>query len=361
MAAFGVVTTDVMVLLAGFAASIVLCVIIIKTAPLHSHLSSDEDSGVQKIHKGVVPRIGGVGLWGGVFAAASMLYAQAHEASFLVGMIILGSLPVFAAGLVEDITKAVSPLRRLIASGLSGGIGWFLGFQIGTVEIGFIDSWLGFAPISLAVTIIVVAALANAMNMMDGLNGLSAGYAITAFAIFGVMASIYGVLDIALICFVFAAALLGFFCFNWPLGKIFLGDGGAYFLGVCLAFVAMALAAATPDITQAFTLVILAYPAWEVSHSMARRLLQKTALTAPDHDHLHARLFHYWSVTRGKSALMANSLAGIILVLTIGLMTVLATVIMTIFVLPQGTKFLIVLAECAFLTRLFTYLRKRDE
>ena len=361
MAAFGVVTTDMMVLLAGFAASIVLCVIIIKTAPLHSHLSSDEDSGVQKIHKGIVPRIGGVGLWGGVLAAALMLYAQAHEASSLVGMIILGSLPVFATGLVEDITKAVSPLRRLIASGLSGGIGWFLGFQIGTVEIGFLDSWLGFAPISLAVTIIVVAALANAMNMMDGLNGLSAGYAITAFTIFGVMASIYGVLDIALICFVFAAALLGFFCFNWPLGKIFLGDGGAYFLGVCLAFVAMALAAATPDITQAFTLVILAYPAWEVSHSMARRLVQKTALTAPDHDHLHARLFHYWSVTRGKSALMANSLAGIILVLTIGLMTVLATVIMTIFVLPQGAKFLIVLAECAFLTRLFTYLRKRDE
>ena len=361
MAAFGVVTTDIMVLLAGFAASIVLCVIIIKTAPLHSHLSSDEDSGVQKIHKGIVPRIGGVGLWGGVLAAALMLYAQAHEASSLVGMIILGSLPVFAAGLVEDLTKAVSPLRRLIASGLSGAIGWFLGFQIGTVEIGFIDSWLGFAPISLAVTIIVVSALANAMNMMDGLNGLSAGYAITAFTIFGVMASIYGTLDIALICFVFAAALLGFFCFNWPLGKIFLGDGGAYFLGVCLAFVAMALAAATSDITQAFTLVILAYPAWEVSHSMARRLVQKTALTAPDHDHLHARLFHYWSVTRGKSALMANSLAGIILVLTIGLMTVLAMVIMTIFVLPQGAKFLIVLAEWAFLTRLFTYLRKRDE
>ena len=109
MAAFGVVTTDMMVLLAGFAASIVLCVIIIKTAPLHSHLSSDEDSGVQKIHKGIVPRIGGVGLWGGVLAAALMLYAQAHEASSLVGMIILGSLPVFAIGLVEDITKAVSP------------------------------------------------------------------------------------------------------------------------------------------------------------------------------------------------------------------------------------------------------------
>ena len=128
----------------------------------------------------------------------------------------------------------------------------------------------------------------NPINIIDGLNGLASGISMGAFAVFGIFSFIVGDTDMMLACTALFFATLGFFVFNFPASKIFLGDGGAYYLGFMLAAISVLTVVRHPEVSAWFCLAVVIYPIWEVVFSIyRRRKLSGKKATEPDKMHLH--------------------------------------------------------------------------
>jgi len=336
--------------------------LILKTQAYHIHISADTQMGSQKVHVGLISRIGGLAIFFALIGTWFILNFYGNldpdNIADIMLTILICSLPAVFLGVAEDTTKSITPPIRLIGCCVTGLLGWFTGFRLYSVEILFIDNLLEITLISMIATIFVVAALANAMNMLDGLNGLSSGYAAMSFSVFAYVAFDNGDYQLGLTCVIFVSALLGFLIFNWPIGRIFLGDGGAYFLGIALAFIAMKIAIDIDWATQAFSLVVFAYPAWEITASISRRLLRGLPITHPEQGHLHALFFNKFKSATKVNATVANSLSSLSLLVIVAIMTIVSVIVMQQFVMLQGTKFIIVLFQFFIFWSISNYLKR---
>ncbi|MDR2326065.1 MAG: glycosyltransferase [Acidovorax sp.] len=281
-------------------ASFATCLLLVLTKNWHGGFSMDSTDGVQKMHTSPTPRIGGIGIAVGVLAgfAASSHGIAAAEKRAILSTILLAGIPAFIFGLLEDVTKKVSVKTRLLATMASGVLGWGItGTAITHVDIPGVDFLLGFTFFSVIFTAFAVGGVANAINIIDGFNGLTAGTAIIMLAAFGLIARQAGDIPLAFTCMIIAGAVIGFFLINWPRGKIFLGDGGAYFLGFTLAWVAVLLPERNASISPWTSLLICSYPIIEVGFSIYRRkfLREATAATQPDAVHLHSLANKRWA------------------------------------------------------------------
>lgn len=280
-------------------ASFTTCLFLVLTKKWHGGFSMDSDSGVQKVHTSPTPRIGGIGIAIGVFAgfAASSHGAAAAEKRMILSAILLAGIPAFIFGLLEDLTKKVSVKIRLLATMASGVLGWGItGTSITHVDIPGIDFLLRITIISVIFTAIAVGGVANSINIIDGLNGLTAGTALIILAAFGIIARQVGDIPLAFTCLIIAGAVAGFFLVNWPKGKIFLGDGGAYFLGFTLAWIAVLLPERNSSVSPWTSLLICSYPIIEVVFSILRRTMREGySPTEPDFSHLHSLANKRWA------------------------------------------------------------------
>jgi UDP-N-acetylmuramyl pentapeptide phosphotransferase/UDP-N-acetylglucosamine-1-phosphate transferase len=140
-------------------------------------------------------------------------------------------------------------------------------------------------------TAFAVCGFTNAINIIDGLNGLAAGVVLLCLSALGLIA--YQVYDyeVAKLCFVIGGAIFGFLIVNYPTGKIFLGDGGAYLLGFVLGWIAVMTTARNPGISPWAPMLACAYPVIEVIFSMARRRARKLKVGHPDRLHLHSLIW----------------------------------------------------------------------
>jgi len=265
----------------------------------HGKLSHDHDlGGVQKMHTVAVPRIGGIGvvagLMFGVWAFRMLFPGQIEESQInLILLLLAASLPAFIAGVIEDFTKRVSVRVRLAAtvasSLLASGL---LGATLGDLNIWGLDSLLVFAPVAIVVTAVIVAGAANAVNIIDGFNGLSSSTIILMSAGLGAIAWQYDDAFVMTLAALSGGAACGFFLLNYPAGKLFLGDGGAYFLGFWVAEMAVLLLVRHAEINAWQVLGVCAYPIIEVLFSIyRRRFIQNVSPGAPDALHLHTLVF----------------------------------------------------------------------
>ena len=269
----------------SFAGSLIACGLIVLTRPWHIRFSADPTLGVQKMHHTATPRIGGVAILLGLCAGYT---AALGDAQSLLGTMLAASLPAFAFGLIEDFTKRVSVLMRLAATGGSAVIACALtGVLMQDTGVLPVDWALQWAPIALFFTAFSVAGLANAVNIVDGFNGLASGAVTIMSGSIGLIALGLQDLVLAEIAFVVSACAIGFLPLNWPWGKLFLGDGGAYLLGFCLAWLAVLMPMRSPAVNAWTTLLVCAYPVIEVGFSARRRKRRGRASTLPDRGHLH--------------------------------------------------------------------------
>ncbi|MBK5914531.1 MraY family glycosyltransferase [Rhodocyclus purpureus] len=273
-------------LLSGFLASFAVCVLLVATKRWHGAVTLDNHEGVQKFHTAPTPRVGGIALMAGLFAACS----QIPGSSELLAPMIIAGVPAFLFGLAEDLTKRVGVRERLLATMTSGVLAWWLtGYSMTRVDVWGADillsSWL---PLSVAFTAFAVAGVANAINIIDGFNGLASGTALICLAALGLIAWEAGDPLLAKLCLVLGAVILGFWLANFPLGKIFLGDGGAYLTGFLIAWVAVMLPMRNPEVSVWAALLACAYPVLEVGFSMARRFARSQHPGHPDRLHLHS-------------------------------------------------------------------------
>ena len=293
-----------------FLTSAMLCYFIIFSTDAHGHMSLDDRAGVQKHHEKAVPRIGGLAIFLalliGLLAIALTRDAFFHTLSMNLKLLLV-AVPVFLGGLLEDATKHVGSLQRLIFSMISASL-FVIIFHatIGSVGIAWIDQLLSYWPASLFFTVFAIAGVANSINIIDGFHGLASGLCIIILVATGSLA--YMLHDILLVrmSFSLVLALMGFFIFNWPLGKLFLGDGGAYLIGFLLATV-MIIFQQTQAISPWLPLNLLAYPVIETFYSIVRRLKRDKAITNPDAAHLHHLIFNYIS-SRYPNAASKNPL-----------------------------------------------------
>ena len=182
--------------------------LLLATLRWHGHLSLDSSTGVQRNHSQTTPRVGGVAVLAGVLAGWT-LTPEASQS--LLGSLMLAGVPAFVFGLAEDLTKKVSVRSRLLATMACGVLGYVLtGHSITAVNIPGIDWLLGAPLLSVAFTAFAVAGVANAVNIIDGMNGLASGTILINLCIFALISHALGDAALVQTCVVLGAGVLGF-------------------------------------------------------------------------------------------------------------------------------------------------------
>jgi UDP-N-acetylmuramyl pentapeptide phosphotransferase/UDP-N-acetylglucosamine-1-phosphate transferase len=296
-------------LLCSFAVSLGVTLRVVRSAKSHS---LDHDlSGPQKFHALPVPRIGGVGILAGLLVGLGILWMQGSDAGTLGLTILACGIPAFAAGLVEDLTKRVRARDRMMAVAVSAGLAfWLVGAAISRTDIPGLDWLVTFTLGSALLTVFAVTGTANSVNIVDGFNGLASMCVVIMLAALGYVAFQVGDPVIGTLALVGVGAVLGFFFWNFPAGKVFLGDGGAYFLGFFVAELSILLLLRNPDVSPLFPLLVCFYPVFETVFSIyRRRVLRSLPTSAPDGIHLHSLIYRRvmrWAVGDGSAASLAR-------------------------------------------------------
>jgi UDP-N-acetylmuramyl pentapeptide phosphotransferase/UDP-N-acetylglucosamine-1-phosphate transferase len=273
-----------------FLVGLLATLFIMRSSMRHGHLSADHDlSGPQKFHARAVPRVGGIGVMAGIVAGVGLAQLKGSPAAPSLWLLLACALPAFIAGIAEDLTKNVSPRRRLVATAVSAGLAlWLLDAVITKTDVPGVDQLIQWAPLSVLLTVFVITGVANAVNIIDGFNGLASMCVLMMILALGYVAFQVGDTFIFIASLIAAGAVLGFFVWNFPAGLIFLGDGGAYLLGFLLGELSILLVHRNPGVSPIFPLLLCAYPIFETIFTMYRRKVVRGVATAhPDGIHLH--------------------------------------------------------------------------
>jgi UDP-GlcNAc:undecaprenyl-phosphate GlcNAc-1-phosphate transferase len=291
-----------------FVASLATALAVVASAPRHARWTADHGgSGIQKHHTGAPSRIGLVPI-----AAACLLalWLQGTQPALPSGdplaMLLLCAAPAALIGLLEDVMRDVRARFRLIGPAVGALMGILaLDTAIPSFGVPALDGLLQHWPVALAFTLLMVVGFTQAMNIVDGLNGLASGLGLmmllaTAVAAYRVDDAM--VLHLALVV---AAATVGFMALNFPRGLLFLGDGGAYFLGFVLAQLwILLLVRNSGEVSPWFVMAVAAHPTIETIFSIVRRRLlarRRANATAPDRQHLHTLMYRRCTRLRGSA------------------------------------------------------------
>jgi UDP-GlcNAc:undecaprenyl-phosphate/decaprenyl-phosphate GlcNAc-1-phosphate transferase len=280
---------------AGLAAvlSFITCFLIVYSQRLHGKYTHDQvRSGPQKFHISPTPRIGGLGIAVGLVGAVLLLGNFdwiKPGAVYGISLLALAGTPAFAGGLAEDVTKRVGVLSRLLLTFSAALLAseW-LGATVERTGIPLLDYWLTFPLVAMFFTVFAVGGIANAINIIDGYNGLSSGYALIVLIVLAAVGWKLGDQLVMLGAIAMGGALLGFVVWNYPKGRIFMGDGGAYLLGFWLAELSILIVVRNPGVSAWFPILLLIYPIMEICVSVYRKkLLRGRSPGQPDRLHLH--------------------------------------------------------------------------
>jgi len=273
-----------------------VCYFIVRFERLHARFSHDSTTGgPQKFHAMPTPRIGGVAIASGMAGsvASLWLWAGGTTVSSALAMLMLSALPAFAGGLGEDLTRQVGVLARLMLTMAAGVIASLLvGATLERLDIAGFDRMLEWSVFAIAFTAFAVGGVANAVNIIDGYNGLVGAYLMIVLVAIAWVASQVGDSFVLAATLTGLGAILGFLVWNWPKGVVFLGDGGAYLLGFWIAELSVLLVVRNLEVSPWFPLALLAYPIFETLFSIYRRsVVRGESSGRPDAMHFHTLVF----------------------------------------------------------------------
>jgi len=290
--------------------SLSFSILINATKNSHIFFSLDSNEGIQKIHLKPTPRIGGIAVFLGIIFAYFM---EKNERTSILGPLILSGLSAFIFGLAEDATKKIGIYTRLLATTLAGVVGWSItGISLTHIGISLIDPIFNNSIFSVFFTAIAIGGIANAINIIDGLNGLASIMMIIAFTCLASIAYLVGDNNLAVACLTIGASIFGFFLINWPWGKLFMGDGGSYFCGFALAWSCVLLVERNNTVSPFVGLLVCIYPFSEVIFSVCRRFSKTKSWTRADLLHLHSLIYRRY-FRRGGFLVWNNSITGLLI------------------------------------------------
>lgn len=298
---------------------------------LKLNVGGDTRPGVQRFHVHWAPRIGGLPVLAVLLAWLVFVQYSLPDGdgtSALAWAICLA--PAFGVGLMEDLTGRAGVYTRLWLAMASAGLAWWL-LDARLLRFGvasFDDVLIAVPAVSLLFTVLMAAGVAHSVNIIDGYNGLAGSYlASVLLAIIAVAVRIEDS-NTAWTAAGGLVALIGFLVWNFPHGKIFLGDAGAYALGLFVAVLCVRLVNRSPDVSTMFPALLLCYPVWETLFSVFRKRRRGNSPSKPDGLHFHM-LVHKRLVrsvkSEGRERVLQNSATTAYLsVFTLGVPTVAA-------------------------------------
>ena len=266
-------------------------------------------NAIQRIHDGETPRLAGVIIYIGF-----IFYWLGSDFSFfstLLGSILIATIPLLAISLKEDLLNNTPPFQRFIAILISAILFLCLydGLVLPSIDLSFLSIIFNNFYLTFIFFVFAISALANGVNMIDGANGLSG---MTVFCqIAGIAFLSYASDDneLSFISLFIMSFMFIFLLFNYPWGKIFLGDGGAYFVGFISGVLCIIFFGRNPDLSPWNAILLLFYPIMETIFSTFRKLFyEKKSPLQPDENHLHLKLFYLISASSIKSNRIANGL-----------------------------------------------------
>lgn len=253
----------------------------------------DQPDNTRRHHTRPVPRLGGIAIYSAFVLTLTSLFLvhNALSISFQmklleVGKLLLPCTMILVLGIYDDIRGANAPIKfgvQIVASLVL----YALGFRIteiwqpfgGIVSLGLLD---------LPVTVLWLVGISNAFNLIDGLDGLSAGAALFALLTVSIAALIYGHPMIVILALSLAGATLGFLRYNFAPARIFMGDSGSLFLGFTLAALAIeGSQKSAAAVAVAIPIVSFGLPIVDTSWAIIRRLLNRRPLFDGDLEHIH--------------------------------------------------------------------------
>lgn len=279
-----------------FSISFILCLVIVLASGYgFARRAALDEVAIQSAHTGFIPRVGGLAIYisllglipllsFGFIPLSVVLDLNADELTWLI----LSAFPVFLAGLAEDLGYTMSPKLRLFSSAVSSLLALiFFESWVNKLGIPIFDDLLMFSPFAILFTVFATVGVVNAFNLIDGLNGLSS-YVIISVS-FSLSLLAFKVTDLQILIFLvlLIAAVLGFLILNFPFGKIFLGDGGAYTLGHLLVWSAILLVNNASEVSPFAILLIFFWPVADTILAIWRRWKLGTPTDRPDRLHFH--------------------------------------------------------------------------
>jgi UDP-N-acetylmuramyl pentapeptide phosphotransferase/UDP-N-acetylglucosamine-1-phosphate transferase len=248
---------------------------------------------VQRIHLNETPRLGG--LFFILSLTSFVVFSNTNESIQLLKIILICLIPIIVMGIKEDLFHNVEPAIRLLALFF---VGWLFRAQFTgplpiLTDIPFIGKLLLLQGAISIFYILGMVAVANGMNLIDGVNGLCGAVALSILS--ALLFLSYKTSDITMVSLIFSVILLliPFMLMNYPYGRIFLGDLGAYSLGLIVSMLTIILFGRHPEISPWGAVLILIYPATEVVFSLLRRMFKGVSIYHADTAHLHLKLFHF--------------------------------------------------------------------
>jgi UDP-GlcNAc:undecaprenyl-phosphate GlcNAc-1-phosphate transferase len=257
-----------------------------------------DEPGARRVHTRRVPRMGGVAIIIGFFVPLVTLFALGAQTariffstSHITLGLVLGSLLVASAGLLDDI-KGLGAKVKLLIQTAAAVVAYACGMRIDALDLPWLGAlhlgWLG-----LPVTIAWIVGIVNAMNLIDGLDGLAAGITFFACLTNFAIASMTGNFYILLVTASLGGAVVGFLFYNFNPAQIFMGDSGSMFLGFVLASASLLGAGSQKSPTLIAILVpilALGLPIMDMLMTIARRFMERRSIFIADRGHIHHRL-----------------------------------------------------------------------
>ncbi|HKO11608.1 MAG TPA: MraY family glycosyltransferase [Acidobacteriaceae bacterium] len=271
-----------------------LIVPLVRRFALSNHLLDQPDE-LRHRHARPVPRLGGVAIFAGLvlaFAlapAAGMLTRFAPALPHLTFALVLSSAILFGIGLLDDL-RDIPPLAKLSGQALAAAIVVYAGFRIDVIVLPP-DYTLSLGWLSVPVTVVWLVGVSNALNLVDGLDGLAGGVALIALLTATAAAFVLGSQTTPWYSLALAGAVLAFLRFNSHPAKIFLGDSGSLVVGFLLAVLTVKGATRADQSVYALAPIFaLSYPLLDTGIAMLRRWLRGAPLSRADARHIHHQL-----------------------------------------------------------------------
>lgn len=272
---------------AGFLLALIISVILVPLIHKFSIAKGYYDKpDERKIHTDPIPRLGGVAIFSGfIISFAVITFFSSPELNDAIWGILISSTLMFAMGLMDDM-KSLSPYLKLFVQFGAALVAFYLGVQISSLDLPQ-SKLLILNAFSLPVTVIWIMALTNAMNFIDGLDGLAGGVTIISSVTLTLIALFTGKPTEALLASILAGSTLGFLIYNYYPAKIFMGDSGSLFCGFMLACISVSGVLKSKIVVMLLPLFILSVPIIDITFAVFRRLFKGQNPFLPDADHLH--------------------------------------------------------------------------
>lgn len=236
----------------------------------------------RKVHCKPMPRIGGLAIYFGYIAT---LLCFVELKSQVIGLM-LGSTIIVAVGLIDDKLN-ISPRKKLLGQIVAATVIVMSGIKMEFISNPFGDP-IGLGYFTIPLTIFWIVGVTNAVNLIDGLDGLAAGTSAIAAVVFGVVAFSQGLDNVGFLSLILAASAFGFLKYNFNPAKIFMGDCGSMFLGLNLGALSVIGLAKNVAVLSIFVpIVILGVPIFDTLFAIIRRYQKNEPIFKADKEHLH--------------------------------------------------------------------------